>query len=227
MDLESLKTKVTEAGGTQFSALSQKTVDHLLGREIARNSDDEYYTEDVISGLVEDLKTMDGNLHFEVGKKNTEYKTSFEKKWREEHPETKPTGQEDDKLAKILEKMEAQEKKLQEMEDKRKEAEKNASKNEVLKAVKKSLNEKFEQAGVNANAYILGQTLRDIEIPDENANVAELAKGMEKAYYKNLKEAGLDFDGPRGGGSGGGKGKSAADDYFAKKAKKEGWGKKD
>lgn len=225
MDLESLKTKVTEAGATQFSALSDRTIDHFLTREIARNAEDEYYTTEVVEALVKDLKEMDGNVHFEVGKRNTEYRTQFEKKWKEEHPDTKPT-EKDDALQKILDRMEAQEKELKDLKEARKQESIKAEKDKVFDSVKKSLKNKFAQAGVEVNDYILRQTLRDLEIPETNANVSELAKSMESAYYKNLKDAGLGGGSPRySGGGGGGNGKTDADEFWARKAKKEGWKK--
>ena len=50
----------------------------------------------------------------------------------------------------------------------------------------------------------------------------------EKLYYKHLKEAGLDEKKtvqPRAGQRGGGTGETAADRFFARKGKKEGWKK--
>lgn len=228
MDLEGLKTKVTELGGNQFSALSERTVTYVLNRELSRSTEDSYYTDEVLNGIVGDLKELDGNLHAEVGRVNKEYKTNFEKEWAKTHPTTtaKPTGSgDDDKLAKVLEKLEAQEAQLKEFREAQKLADVKASKDKVLADVKSSLNEKFKNAGISVNAFILKQTLRDINIPEENANVASLSKEMETLYYKNLKEAGLETGKPKFGGQPRQKGNRAADDFFAKKGKREGWGK--
>lgn len=226
MDLEGLKTKVTELGGTQFSALSERTVDHVLNKELSRSSEDNYYTEDVLKGIVEDLKELDGNLHAEVGKRNTEYKTSFEKKWKESHPEPSPVDDKKDPLAKIMEKLEAQEAEIKSFREAQKQADVKAEKEKVLSSVSKSLNEKLKNAGVTVNGYILKQTLRDIEIPEKDADVKALSKEMETQYYKNLKEAGFDTGKPTFGNQTRKQGMSAADEFFAKKGKKEGWGKK-
>ena len=74
--------------------------------------------------------------------------------------------------------------------------------------------------------------MRDLEIPETEeggkVNIGELVKTVEKEYMKNLKEAGLDkkdTSKPRFGSREGGKGESAADRFFAKKGKKEGWKK--
>ena len=59
-------------------------------------------------------------------------------------------------------------------------------------------------------------------------NVGNLVKTLERDYYKNLKEAGLDkkdTSKPRFGSRDGSKGESAADRFFSKKGKKEGWKK--
>lgn len=227
MDLESLKTKVTELGGNQFDALSERTVDYVLNRELARSSEDSHYTEETLNGIVKDLKELDGNLHAEVGKRNTEYKTNFEKEWKKSHPEKSEGNKEDkDPLAKIMAKLEAQEAEIKSFREAQKQADVKAEKEKVLSSVKKSLVEKFKNAGVTVNDYILKQTLRDIEIPEKEADVKALSKEMETQYYKNLKEAGFDTGKPKFGNQNRKQGMSAADEFFAKKGKKEGWGKK-
>ncbi len=229
MNLEELKTKVTELGGTQFSALSERTVDYVLNRELSRSSDDAHYTDDMLNGIVKDLKELDGNLHAEVGRRNTEYKTNFEKEWAKKHPapnsNVNPDEGKKDPLAEILEKLNAQEAELKSFREAQKQADVKASKDKVLASVKKSLSEKFSNAGVQVNNFVLKQTLRDINIPDENADVSALSKEMETQYYKNLKEAGFDTGKPQFGGQPRQKGNRAADEFFAKKSKKEGWAK--
>lgn len=227
MDLEALKTKVTELGGNQFSALSERTVDYVLNRELARSSEDSHYTEEALNDIVKDLKELDGNLHAEVGRRNTEYKTSFEKKWKESHPDKSGEGNKgEDPLAKIMEKLEAQEAEIKSFREAQKQADVRAEKEKVLASVNKTLNEKLKNAGVTVNGYILKQTLRDIDIPEKDADVKALSKEMETQYYKNLKEAGFDTGKPKFGNQARKQGVSAADEFFAKKGKKEGWGKK-
>lgn len=229
MNLEELKTKVTELGGNQFSALSERTVDYVLNRELSRSSEDSHYTEEALNGIVRDLKELDGNLHAEVGRRNTEYKNNFEKEWAKRHPEPKPGGKpeggEQESIAEILKKLDAQEAEIRSFREAQKQAEVKASKDKVLASVKKSLSEKFNNAGVQVNSFVLKQTLRDINIPDENADVSVLSKEMETQYYKNLKEAGFDTGKPQFGGQPRQKGNRAADEFFARKGKKEGWAK--
>lgn len=74
--------------------------------------------------------------------------------------------------------------------------------------------------------YVLKQTLRGVTF-DAKKSVADLAKEMLSAYDSELTACRGKGAAPRNGGDGGGgsKGKNAADSYFARKQKKEGWGK--
>lgn len=74
--------------------------------------------------------------------------------------------------------------------------------------------------------YVLKQTLRGVTL-DVKKSVADLAKEMLTAYDSELTACRGKGAAPRNGGDGGGgsKGKNAADSYFARKQKKEGWGK--
>ncbi len=74
--------------------------------------------------------------------------------------------------------------------------------------------------------YVLKQTLRGVTF-DAKKSVADLAKEMLSAYDSELTACRGKGAAPRNGGDGGGgsKGKNAAESYFARKQKKEGWGK--
>lgn len=74
--------------------------------------------------------------------------------------------------------------------------------------------------------YVLKQTLRGVTL-DTKKSVTDLAKEMLTAYNSELTACRGKGAAPRNGGEGGGgsKGKNAADSYFARKQKKEGWGK--
>lgn len=74
--------------------------------------------------------------------------------------------------------------------------------------------------------YVLKQTLRGVTL-DVKKSIADLAKEMLTAYDSELTACRGKGAAPRNGGDGGGgdKGKNAADSYFARKQKKEGWGK--
>lgn len=73
--------------------------------------------------------------------------------------------------------------------------------------------------------YVLKQTLRGVTL-DEKKSVADLAKELMQSYDSEFTACRGKGAAPRAGGQGGGSnGKNAAADYFARKQKKEGWGK--
>lgn len=73
--------------------------------------------------------------------------------------------------------------------------------------------------------YVLRQTLRGVTL-DAKKSVADLTKELMASYDSELTACRGKGAAPRAGGHGGGSnGKNAAADYFARKQKKEGWGK--
>ena len=171
---------------------------------------------------------MDGTLHSNVSKEVKEYKK------KHPAPTTKPKDgknedTEDEDMpgwAKVLTQ------RLDKMEESRKTREAKEAKDAVAENIKKGLKAKFKTANIEVNEYIFKQTLRDLEIPEsedgEKVNEEELIRKMERAYYKNLKDAGLDNKDTgksRFGGRSGAAGESAADRFFNRKGKREGWKK--
>ena len=230
MEREELLQQVNESlesdGKKLSSTLSEETINGELDEALEDIGDDEEANKAVISKLAKRLLRMDGNLHSNVSKEVTAYKKSHPKP----NPNTKSKedeGDEDSEYAKLLKRVEA-------MEEAQKQKATRDAKDATVADVKKGLLAKFKEANVEANQYILKQTLRDLEVPDvedgKQVDVDGLIKSTETAYYKNLKEAGLDKkDTGRShrGNFYGGKGKSQLDAMFEKKKAKEGWGKKD
>jgi hypothetical protein len=229
MEREELLQQVNESlendGKKLSSTLSEETINGELDEALEDISDDEEANKAVISKLAKRLLRMDGNLHSNVSKEVTAYKNAHPKPT----PAPNPKGNEgdDDNYAKLLKRVEA-------MEEAQKQKATRDAKDATVADVKKGLLAKFKEANIEANQYILKQTLRDLEVPDtedgKQVDVDGLIKSTETAYYKNLKEAGLDKkDTGRSHRSNfyGGKGKSMLDARFEKKAAKEGWGKKD
>ena len=229
MEREELLQQVNESlesDGKQLSStLSEETINGELDEALEDIGDDEEANKAVVSKLAKRLLRMDGNLHSNVSKEVTAYKNA--------HPKPKPTPKpkddegDDDNYAKLLKRVEA-------MEEAQKQKATRDAKDATVADVKKGLLAKFKEANVEANQYILKQTLRDLEVPDvedgKQVDVDGLIKSTETAYYKNLKEAGLDKKDTgrsRRGNFYGSKGKSQLDAMFEKKKAKEGWGKKD
>lgn len=232
MEREELLTQVNasiEADGKQLSpSLSEESINGELDDALEDITDDEENNKKVVSRLAKRLLRMDGNIHSNVSKQVSDYK--------KKHPAK--TTKDDDKGGKHEEDedMPAWAKKLNDrlnaMDERSKARDAAAAKDAVVNDIKKGFKAKFKEANIEVNDYIFRQTLRDLEIPEPEeggkVNVSDLVKTLEKDYYKNLKEAGLDkkdTDRPRFGNQGGGKGESAADRFFNRKGKKEGWKK--
>ena len=234
MEREELLQQVNESlenDGKQLSStLSEETINGELDEALEDIGDDEEANKKVIGRLAKRLLRMDGNLHSNVSREVTAYKNAHPKPAPNPAPNPKDGekgGNEDnDAYAKLLKRVEA-------MEEAQKQRDTQAAKDATVADVKKGLLAKFKDANIEVNQYILKQTLRDMEIPEtedgKKADVDGLVKATETAYYKNLKEAGLDKKDTgrsRRGNFYGGKGKSQLDAMFEKKKAKEGWGQK-
>ena len=229
--LQQVQVEIEEQGRTLSPSLSEESINGELEDELENFGEDEEANKKLVKKIAGRLLRMDGNIHSNVSREVDKYK----KKNSQKPAETKPKdgevkkeeeGDEMPAWAKALSD------RLDRMDERSKARDAAAAKDEVAKSVERGLMAKFKTANIEVNGYIFKQTLRDMEIPDtedgEKVNEGDLIGKMERAYYRNLKEAGLDkkdTSTPRFGGKGGNKGESAADRFFAKKGKKEGWRK--
>ena len=227
MEREELLQQVNEsieADGKQLSpSLSEESINGELDDALEDITEDEENNKKVVSRLAKRLLRMDGNIHSNVSKQVSDYKKAHPK--QQQKPKNGEEGDTKSDYEKLLARIEA-------MEQAQKQKTEADAKDAIVAEVEKGLKAKFKEANIEVNGYIFRQTLRDIEIPDADedgkVNTTALIKAMEKEYHKNLKEAGLDkkdTSKPRYGSREGGKGESAADRFFARKAKKEGWKK--
>lgn len=227
---------VIAADGKQLSrSISEETINAELDDELENIGDDAEANKKVYSRIAKRLLRIDGNIHSNVSREVKDYKDRLGKQNPKVNPKQNKSNEEnggdDDTpewVKKLTERIEAIEKSRKDKEDA-------AAKNAVIEAVKKGLRDKFKEGNIDVNEYIYKQTIRDLEIPEtdegKNVDTDALVKKMETAYYKNLKEAGLDKKqtgrvhngAPRSGGNI----KSRLDEMFAKKSAREGWGKKD
>ena len=229
MEREELLQQVTEsieADGKQLSpSLSEESINGELDDALEDITEDEENNKKVVSRLAKRLLRMDGNIHSNVSKQVSDYKKAHPSVTKK--PKDGEGGKDGDDTKsdyqKLLERIEA-------MENAQKQKTEADAREAIVAEVEKGFRAKFKEAGIDVNGYIFRQTLRDMEIPDadEKVSTASLVKALEKEYHKNLKEAGLDkkdTSKPRYGSRDGAKGESAADRFFARKAKKEGWKK--
>lgn len=225
MTREELLEKVNGELGSTKLTLSDRTINEELDDALVDFGDDEDANAKLVTRVAGRLKRMDGNLHFDV--------SAEVKKLREKDGEGKklePTGEkkpaqkqpsdgDNDELAEIK-------RQLAEMKADRERRDAEAAKNATLTSVRKELHAKFRAAGVEANEFFVDSAMLKLTMPEGEIDVSALAEKAEKQYYSDLKAAGMEeYQGPRRGIENGGKGATAASDYFKRKAKKEGWSK--
>lgn len=226
MELEELKSKFEEKLGSTKLQLSEQTLSEVLQDALAEIGDDDTrLTEDFLARKVNLAKKIDGQINFDVSKRI--------KDWEKQNPKPTPpspkkNAQEDEEPAYFKAYREKMEERFTSFENERKKEKLALQKESAMKQIKSELEAKFKDAGIEKNAYILKQTLRDVDIPDKDIDISAIVKNVEKEYYKNLKEAGFGDSTPHiGNGGGGGKGNKITNDFFARKAKREGWGSKE
>ena len=231
MDRESLRPLVeAQFGESHLTVLSEETINAELDEALEGITDDAQVDDAFTKKLATRLLRLNGNVTSEAGRQITD--------WKKKHPTPKPgtppatppkgeeggDGGEETEMQKLLKRVEA-------MENAQKQKAVKEANDAIYADVKKGFEAKFKEAGIEINKYILKQTLRDLEIPEteegEKVNVGDLVKTLERDYLRNMKEAGFDkkeTSKPRFG-SRGSTGESAADRFFAKKGKREGWKK--
>lgn len=221
MEREELLNQVTAELGEYHLTLSERTINEELDDVLGDFGDDEEANKGIVTKVANRLKRMDGNLHSDV--------STQVKKWKEKNadkPKPNPTPKKDegddvpDYIKKITDRLDA-------METARKQEKTEQAKNAVVKSVKEGLTAKMKGAGIEVNSFFLGTAMQKLEVPEENADVDALVEKLEKLYNADLKSAGVEPKPtkPQHGGQGGKGSNKAMDDYFARKAKREGWSK--
>lgn len=224
---------VIEADGKQLSpSISTETINAELDDELENIGDDDEANQKVYSRIAKRLLRIDGNIHSNVSREVTEYKKKNPVRTviKKEEKVEKPVEEESETL-KLLKGLSDR---LDNIEKSRKDKATAEAKTAAVGAVNKGLRDLFKEGNIEVNEYIFKQTMRDLEIPDveegKTVDTDALVKKMERAYYRNLKEAGLDKKDtgkPRLGSKqeGGGGATSKLDAAF--KRKHPNWGKKD
>ena len=228
---------VIEADGKKLSpSISEETINAELDDELENIGDDEESNKKVFGRIAKRLLRMDGNIHSNVSREVKVYKEQYQAKNAGNAAVTEAgkqaaqaAGAEESETLKLLKSLT---KRIDDIEAARKNKADAEAKDAAVEAVKDGLRTLFKDAKVEVNEYIYRQTLRDLEIPEaedgKSINTDDLVKKMERAYYRNLKEAGLDKKDtgkPRNGNRGGGSGSSSKlDEMFNRKHPE--WGKK-
>lgn len=221
MEREELLGLVNEELGNAQLTLSEQTINEELDDSLEDFGDNEEANAKLVSKIANRLKRIDGNLHADVSKQVSEYKKQWKDKKTKQEPKQKQQSGEEE--SETLKQMRAELDALKAESETRKKTE---ARNAVLESVKKGLREKMEKNGMEVNNYFVKTAVHSMEIPDEGADIEALVSKAEKAYNAGMKEAGITPNQKPRFGAAGGKGSNAATDFFARKAKKEGWGKK-
>lgn len=188
MTVEELRDKVN--GKTDISklkSLSTKTIDEELNDVLDEIGDDDDANDRIITKLANRLKRMDGNLHKNVSSEIKKAKEEAERKKKEEEErkraeEHKDAPDDDDKLQKLLDKIEA-------LEKANTERDKKAARNATIESVKAGLKDKFDKANLELKSYFLKAAISKLEIPDEDVDIDDLVSKAEKIYTAEYKEA--------------------------------------
>lgn len=192
---ELLKLVEAELGKTKLT-LSERTVNEELDDALGDFGDDAEANAAMVTRVAKRLKRMDGNVHAAVSHEVDEYKRNYK-------PKEEPAAKEGDKGEEIPEWA----KKLIDdvnAEKAAREAERTArSRRDLLETVRRGLEEKFEDAGMKANAFFVRSALSRLQLPDKDADVKALVDEAERLYNVDTKEAGLVPDSPRSGAGAG------------------------
>lgn len=222
MEREELLGLVNEELGETQLTLSEQTINEELDDSLEDFGEDEDANSKLVTKIANRLKRLDGNLHADVSKQVSDYKKQWKEKQKNKpalHQKPQGDGEESEAIKQMRAELDA----LKAESETRKKTE---AKNAVLESVRKGLREKMEKNGMEVNGYFVKTAVGKLEIPDEGVDVDALVSKAEKVYNADMKEAGLTPNQKPRFGSGGGKGNNAASDFFARKAKKEGWAKK-
>ena len=225
MEIEKIVSTVQETiGQTDFSAQTIQKAVELYPVAEGQEPDEAYFNKvaDFLKGM-QGQYNHDFSTKFTEAKKNLLTEDTFKNLSAEQiadvkklieglKPSEPPKPQESEEVKALKEQIA----KLTERLDSGDSAKQKA---ELLQKVRIAMKEQKAN-----DDYVLEKALEGVDI-DVKKSVEELTKEMLSKYdaeYRKCRGTGVP---PRLGGGGGGKGESAADRFFERKAKKEGWKK--
>lgn len=196
MTIEELLELVNKKEDTsKFTSLSKKSIDDELNDVLDEMGDDDDENDKIVTKLANRLKRMDKNLHKNIADELKKSREEAERKKKEEEERKRKRAKEaegkdnddddggdDDRIAKLLAKVEALEKASAERD-------KEAARKATIESVKAGLKEKFDKAGLELNGFFLKTSLSKLEIPDKDADIDDLVSEAEKIYTADFKEA--------------------------------------
>ncbi len=206
MEKEKILSTLTEKlGKTSFSQKTIETYVRLNPLAEGAEPDEAYWNK-----AVEFIQGMQGQFNADMASQVEDFKKNYKPAPNNEplKPEPQPNKE-----------VEELRKQFNELTKQLADKESQQTQEQLMAKVKAAMVEKGAD-----DEYVLKQTLRGVTL-DTKKSVAVLAEELLKDYDSELTACRGKGAAPRNGDSGGGsKGKNSADDYWARKQKKEGWG---
>lgn len=173
-----------EADTTKFTSLSQKTINEELDDVLEDFGDDEELNAKIVTKLANRLKRMDGNLHKNVSDEMKKNRAEAERKKKKEEEERQKPEEEgkDDRYQALKEK-------LNKLLAANEERDKRAAKQAALDSVRSGLKDKFSKANLEMNDFFLETALSKLDVPDDDADIADLTAKAESIYTTDYKRA--------------------------------------
>lgn len=192
MEREELLTRINEQLGSTKLSLSERTVNGVLDDALSGVTDDAQVTDEFVSKKASFLKLLDGQVHSDVSKEVEAYKSNFKKPVSDEQDDANT-----DKQSDLMEKFTQLQSKFEEMVNSQNAEKEEARRQAKAAQAKESLVDKLSKSDISVNAYIMRQTMRDFSFSDTD-DASTIVKSLEVEYFKNMKEAGFDYDAPAG-----------------------------
>lgn len=206
MEKEKLLSTLTEkVGKTSFSSQTLETYIDLNPLAEGVEPDDAYWDKAKTF-----ITKMQGQFNADMAAQVEDFKKNYKPSTAQEPPKQDPQpNKEVEELKKTVADLT---KRLDEKESQQ-------TQEQLMAKVKAEM----VKQGAN-DEYVLKQTLRGVTL-DAKKSVADLAKELMVSYDSEFTACRGKGAAPRAGGQGGGSNGKNAADYFARKQKKEGWGK--
>lgn len=216
MDRESLRPLVeAQLGESRLTVLSEETINAELDDALTGITDDAQVDDAYAKRIADRLKRMNGNVAKEAGNQIRDYKSRFSaggdggtgaaggggKTGKSESAGGGGGSEGSDEIAELKAQISALQTSLNE-----KAAKEAAS--AVLAEVREKFVATFKEGGITAREYFVNQVFGKFKLPTladgESYDIDALAKDAEERYFKELKSAGIKYEKPHKGGSGGG-----------------------
>lgn len=202
MDIEKIiSTVLGKVGNTDVSRQTIKTVIGLNPLKEGEEPDEAYFDK-----MADAAKSIQGNINSVFASKlNSQLEAKideYKKKNAFKEPVKEPGKSKGDDLTGWEKAYNDLKGELDNMRAERQKEKAEAAKKAVKDNVKNGLKEKFEASGLKLNDFLANLAVKNIDIPEEDADMNALIGTAENLYNQYTKEINVDLGKPRGGGGG-------------------------